>query len=88
MQSWILKKWIEPIYKNFYYLDRGLKRYYLRDETVGMKEANDSVNNLKTEIEKHPGTTEGKLASQLKENKQKVLTNDWSVDILNELLNK
>ena len=29
-----------------------------------------------------------KIASQLKENKQKVLTNDWSVDILNELLNK
>ena len=83
-----LKKWIEPIYREFYSVDINLKKYFLEDRVEGMSGASQATERLKTAINEHPGTKEQTAASQLQENKNKALTNDWSVDILNELLDK
>lgn len=84
----LLKKWIEPIYKNFFYLDRGLKKYFIRDKPDGLSEAEKSTESLKNEIQKVPKAETGEYVSakELKENKNKPLTKDWSVLMLEELL--
>lgn len=93
-----LKQWIEPIYREFYSLDRGLKKFFISDEPVGLRNAEESTVKLKAEIEKVPkeGETYQKASQlyatpekqQMGENKtQRPLTKHWSEIMLEELLN-
>ena len=87
----LLKAYVEPIYDNFNALDVNLKRYFVKNEPKGIKDAQTSTEKLKIAIEEHPGVKQDKAASDItavQENiNNKPLTKHWSDDILKDILN-
>lgn len=88
----LLKQYVEPIYEHFNDLDLNLKKYFVKNQPSGIKEAQGSTEKLKQALQEHPGS-KGKAASEietsaLQENKTvKPLTKHWSDDILDWVQN-
>lgn len=82
-----LKKWIEPIYREFYKIDQGLKKFFVKDETNGLSVASGATETLKAEINKVPKSPSGEFAkaSELRENNKNPLTKHWTEIMLEEL---
>lgn len=91
-----LENWIAPIYEQFYALDINLKKFFIKDEPNGLKEASTATDKLKDEINKMPKTASGEFEQaskisgetpkQLQENNKKPLTKHWTEIMIEELM--